>query len=529
MNTRFFTLSLAIGVSALLFGHAHAAPPNQGLVCSPEAELLDGTKWLRAVSLDLRGDLPTMEEYRSVRDETVSVEAMVDNFVEGPGFAERVGRHHRQLLWNNVSNVTVLPAPTSLGRDNYGGGSYSPYFVRNRATAYRGLAIPCLDEPAVINDGVIETTMNADGTRQEGYVWVSPYWAPTTSIKVCAYDAQEREVTGSGFECAAGSDVQCGCGTNLKWCRLGPINQEITSSLTESLDRLIADILASDRPYTDLFTADEMWINGRLAHFFRHQVRKSAPARLSPSPVPTAVLPSESDLAYTDADTWVKVPLESDHAGILTHPAFLLRFQTRRARANQMYNSFLCQPFQPPAEGLPPATDVEQLNPDLQRRAGCKYCHALLEPAAAFWGRWAENGGGFLNPASFPPTRDDCLTCATTNVGCSTECNRYYQTSALSPAEVPFLGMLGAYTFLDEAHVEHVEAGPSMLALRHVADNRLPECIAEKSAEWLFGRVIAPTDRSMVQELAVDFVASGFSYKELVKAIVTSDVYRRVR
>jgi len=529
MHIRLVTFAALMSAVVGLTSTAAASLPNDAQVCAPQPDLIEGTTWLRAVSLDIRGDLPTMAEYAAVRSGETTVPDMVAEFLESDGFVERVSRQHRKLLWNNVSNVTVLPANTGLSRDNYGGGNYSPYFVRNRATAYRGLAVPCLDEPLVENNGVIQTTTQPDGTEREGYVLVTPYWDPTLTLKVCGFDAQENLATDSGFDCATGSDVDCGCGPDLRWCRLGSINTQITTSMAESMNRLVTDIISSDRPYTDLFTADEMWINGRLAHFFRHQVDKSGPARVDPAPVAATVLPSEEALPYTAAETWVKVPLPSQHAGILTHPAFLLRFQTRRARANQMYNAFLCQPFQPPEEGLPPATDAEQLNPDLQKRAGCKYCHALLEPGAAFWGRWAERGAGFLDPVGFPSTRDDCYTCATTNSGCSNDCRSFYQTTALSAAEVPYLGMLNSYTFLDDSHMEHVEAGPSLLALRNVADNRLPRCVAEKSSEWLLGRTMGVEDEPMLHQLAVDFVASGFSYKQLIGAIVTSDAYRRVR
>ena len=52
--------------------------------------------------------------------------------------------------------------------------------------------------------------------------------------------------------------------------------------------------------------------------------------------------------------------------------------------------------------------DADVTNPDLQQRSGCAYCHALLEPSAAHWGRWTEQGVGYLSAASFPPTREDC-------------------------------------------------------------------------------------------------------------------------
>ena len=52
-------------------------------------------------------------------------------------------------------------------------------------------------------------------------------------------------------------------------------------------------------------------------------------------------------------DNWVLIQLDEEHAGVLTRPAYLIRFQTNRGRADRFYTNFLCQPFEPPEEGLP--------------------------------------------------------------------------------------------------------------------------------------------------------------------------------
>ena len=56
------------------------------------------------------------------------------------------------------------------------------------------------------------------------------------------------------------------------------------------------------------------------------------------------------------------------------------------------------------------------------------------------WGRWTEQGIGFLDEDRFPATREDCLRCALTNQGCSAECRNFYLTNQLSPEEQPYLG-----------------------------------------------------------------------------------------
>jgi hypothetical protein len=53
--------------------------------------------------------------------------------------------------------------------------------------------------------------------------------------------------------------------------------------------------------------------------------------------------------------------------------------------------------------------------------------------------------------------------------------------------------------------------------------------VARRTAEWLLGRSPDPWEDAWVQELADGFVASDLRYRQLVKAIVLSDNYRRAR
>jgi hypothetical protein len=344
---------------------------------------------------------------------------------------------------------------------------------------------------------------------------------------VCAFDAESAAFSPSGTDCAsraATADAGCGCGPNLARCSLGNSHRVVNRAMGEALERFIAAQIAEDRPYTELFSSRRAFVNGPLAFFYKHQTGATR-LTFDPNPVDVDVLP---DLAFTDENTWVPIDLPAQHAGILTRDAFLIRFQTNRARANRFFGAFLCSPFQAPAGSLPPADAVAALNPDLQERAGCKYCHALLEPSAAHWGRFTEQGAAWLAPAQFPPQRDDCLRCATTGQGCTAECRSFYLTRSLSEAEDRYLGMLNAYTFRREDHANNVEQGPRLLAFTAVADNRLPVCVARTTSEWLMGRAVGADEAAWVDTLARDFAVQGYSYRALVKRIVTDDRYRRV-
>jgi hypothetical protein len=380
-------------------------------------------------------------------------------------------------------------------------------------------------------DGQIITKKQADGTMREGYTMVSPFWAPSTKIKVCAFDAVDNAVSPiTGHDCsvpAYGGNVHgCGCGPNLRWCRYGTSERQIVEAFATAMDMQVGKLVKDNRPYTDLFSEKTTFVNGPIVFFWKNQSQMARRQPMTPVPLDVDALPN---LGFMDKNKWVEVALPSHHAGILTNPAFLLRFQTNRARANRYYNTFLCQPFQAPDTGIEVDAKSVLSQPDLQKRAGCKYCHALLEPTAAFWGRWVENGAGYLDKEAFPAFSEQCHICALTGKQCSKACKTNYLIKSSSDTEDEYLGMLKAYVFRQDVHKKHVEYGPKLMALATVADHRLPRCMTRTVASALFGRDLLPEERDWADQAAIEFVQQGYSYRSIVKAVVTSDFYRRVR
>ncbi len=523
---RWRRVALALAVVSLA-ASAHAAPPMSSAqqACPVDAPKLDRFTFLRALSLDLRGTIPSVSELQAVASEPDVPASTVDAWLASTAFASQAVRRHRDLLWNNITNVRAPQNQTYLrksGQLYWRGGGNVAFYVR-------GDRVPCLNKPATWDaDGHLVFEEQADGTKREGYVLVSPYWAPNTKIKVCGHDAQATVASPTGKVCGqAGTyyDPYCGCGPQLRWCHYGATSTEMMRAFASSMERSVAEIIKDDRPYTDLFTNKTMWVNGPIVFFYQHQLHQTR-IRMEPAPLDVAKLPK---LAYTDKDKWVKIELGAEHAGLLTHPAFLLRYQTNRARASLFYSTFLCQPFTAPDTGIDVAGVAAVSEPDLQKRSGCKYCHGLLEPVAAFWGRWVESGAGYLNKTDFPEFRADCETCAKTGQLCSTECNRYYMTKALSDSEKAFFGMMNAFVFRRPEHKHHVAHGPRLMALAAVADNRLPRCVARTTAAWLLGRELTQAELPWADELALDFVKGGYRYRSLIRDVVLSDTYRRVR
>lgn len=511
---------VAVTVFLALPGVASADP-----ICTDEADTMDKHRYLRTVSLDLRGTIPTVEEHALLESMDDVPVAWIDEWLESDAFADRAVRLHHELLWLPIIDDETTNRRGSLSR------SGEIYWRPDRARQLRGNEdrVPCADEPAVYgDDGEPVLFQGEDENWREGWEMVVPYWDPTTEVKVCAFDARSREYADNGAYCGSNSgqgNRNCGCGPDLQWCTAPGGENAIEGWLVEDVERRLRDIVLTDRPYTDLFTGTTGYVNGPLVHYWTHMAPGTGNISMSPAPIPEATLP---DLHWTDIDTWVEIELGPQHAGVLTSVPFLLRFNSNRARANRFFERFLCRPFVPPIGGIPTTGD-EIVTLDLQRREGCEYCHAMLEPAAAHWGRWPVGGASYLNPEDFPPVSEDCLSCATTGANCTSECRSYYLTETLATEQEPFLGKLAAYEFRDEAHEAGIEEGPILLVNESVVDGTLPACSSRTAAEWLLGEVAYDADAAWYDGLGETFVGNDFSWRQLVKAVVTSDVYRSVR
>ncbi len=511
--------------STFVAGPLWAQLTNEELICRPDEPRLDKYGYLRALSLDLRGTLPSAAEYAALDSEPDVPESLIDEMLSSNEFVTRAVRRHRALLWNNITNVN----PISVGASLQLKSPERLLWRRTVARTYRGGDVPCADVPATWDSqGNLIFTPAADGTRLEGFVEVQPYWAPTTTVKVCAADAQTLAMSPTGTDCRTTDgfrDPRCGCGPELRHCRYANANW-ITESFATDIEMRIAKVVREDRPYAEIFTGRTAFVNGPIVHYLKYLADFPNGVRVTPLPYDLDRLP---DLRFIDRDTWVEIELPEDHAGVLTSIAYLLRFQTNRARASRFYDSFLCQPLSPPPGGLPPVAPDAIPHPDLQQRDGCKYCHALLEPASAHWGRWTERGAGYLSSNDFPATRADCRTCAMSGQACSRDCRLYYSTIAYSRMEEPYLGALLPYSFLKTEHHRNVELGPKILVAETTVDDRFPSCTARRVLEGYLGRSLTTDEGELLGDMGRHFVTDGFRYQALVKSVVTSPIYRRVR
>ncbi len=510
------------------------AAPASAQVCEG-SELQSSLQYLRRASLDLRGALPTVEELEAVVAAGEVDLAVIESMLEGEDFEHQMRAYHRDLLWTNLDNQRLTAVIWNLVGPGDRGALASPAFwAPQRSDRYRGGRFPCKDEPAAFGrEGEILTTPHPTEGRvvQEGWVEVSPYWAPTTTVRVCAFDAQEAlrvpnlaNPNQPQLECSStgAQDARCGCGPNLSFCqvRVGQLDTrlEIVRSFSEQLLRYGDEVVREGRPYTDFLLGTEMEINGPLSHYLRFQTRTGGGNFLG--------LPTQGyevpEIGFDEGDRWVKIERGERHAGVLTMPGYLVKFQTNRSRANRFYNAFLCQYFEAPPGGLPASDDPCSEEPNLTERCGCKFCHVSVEPAAAYWGRFAEAGLASLNEDVFPKFN---RACSTPQSARNPLCRFFYLTEAGHPDEAPYVGMMLPYVFADAVREENIELGPAALAQEAVESGDFARCTTRKMWRSLMGREPLVEDEPVVEALAEDFIANDYDLRELVLSLVTRPEY----
>lgn len=478
------------------------------------------SRFVRSVSIDLRGTTPTDDEVAAVDADGALSDDILDQWLDSDAFVSQVIEQHRAIVWNELSTNAILRRRRLRTQNGVWYNDIASQVTRgNRFT-------PCSNTPALpVAAG--EGPLCLDGTRNlpcdEGYVEVAPFWEPDTLIRVCAFDAQETLISSTRTDCAAGrpeDDPECGCGPNMQWCVTRPVELEILDSLAEEVEHHIRYALETDSPYDEVLTGQHGFANGPLSHFYRHLVAFDS-TRLGETPD----APDLARLAYTDTTTWVRYARADEHSGILTSPGWLMRHQTNRGRANRFYEGFLCKEFTPLAGGI---GGLEQgtPTPDLTLRAGCRDCHGRLEGMAAYWGRWSAAGMAYKNESSFPAFSQDCRACALYNVGCTSTCRRDYVWAETHPDERPFLGYFQPYAFLTSEAADNPTMGPAEWVDEAVVSGELAQCTTKSVASWLLGAEAENTPEDLAAWTAA-FEKSGMNYKELVRAIIGSEAYRR--
>jgi len=546
------------------------APAGAQEQCRDDGEL-DGARLLRRISLDLRNRMPSVEEMRAAADGID--DATIDAFLDSDGFLEVMRAHHADLLWPNLGTVQavaneqlLVPYPASDGPI-----WYAPLrSIYNRTVgATESLFVPCLDEPAEFDDDgrIVLRPITDDGGNvvayAEGWVEVTPYWDPSATIRVCALDAQpdltgtacpdsetpspyrepfcrgaagfdqftQEPLRGSQVECGGSLNIlspQCGCGPNLRHCvPVSPgvnVFQEITGSLIEQQMRIVDRVLGEDLPYEEILATTSLEWNGPLVHYMRWIAGTSD--QVYAGELENWNLPDKS---WSDTE-WSATEGSLRSAGVLTSPGYLLRFAANRMRAHRYYNAFECRSFVPNGP-LPSPFEPCSQREDLSERCGCDSCHITLEPLAAHWGRFMENGFGELPADDFPAQFGGECQPPIDGVDTLQLCLRAYNLNPPPGTETAeFADMLNAYVFRDAEESAIIESGPGLRVESGVESGLIQSCLAERMWTEFMGR--APTveeQTEVLPQLVQRFESEGRNLKAMVRAIVELPTYGEVQ
>lgn len=523
-----------------------------GEVCHLHREL-SVERQLRRLAIDLRGTVPDMAEYEAVAGKSEVPESVIDAYLATDEFRLQMRRYHERLLWTNPL-VELGDVGFALTANDLGGKPV--YFVtsQTKRKLFRGGdgTHICQDKPQseLGYDASGLPIAEPKGTDMggpwsaEGWVEVHPYWEPdpTKTVRVCAFDAQKTAtyVLSAGdpdageHACDSVSAIlkskTCGCGPEMAYCLLTPVVQpQVLASMREQVLRLVDDHTSGDRPYSQLLTTKKARLNGPLSHYYRYLASRQSLGRTQ-----SFVQPSDGKLPevpFTQGDTWVEYERGGKHAGLLTMPAYLLRFQTNRGRANRYRIAFQGQYFQPPS-----AKDFgcSKEGDDLTERCVCRHCHQGLEPMAAYFGRFVEAGSVSLFDFSVEfPTYTACK--AGVKPALNGWCERFY--SAVPDHDDPDIKTykLKALRWADSAHPEvkpHFEGGPEAMAKVDIESGLFHRVAVRLLFEWLMKREanLDPTspgyEGELLDGLGAEFAAHD-DVKKIVKRLVQLATYRR--
>jgi hypothetical protein len=393
--------------------------------------------------------------------------------------------------------------------------------------------------------------------------------SPTVEVRVCKEEAQEAESglihyfgrgrddkyaekhQGESVSCRSALSLNvttgCGCGPALEWCMPGaddandpkafalpsrvPLGVDMPLDSTpqsvsawyrfwwsQEAVHFLQALFAQDRDFREILTGRFTVVNGPLVQFYRAGEPAGCCGREKSFGMTTESQPlfdakNLPDLLPSDVRTWKQVndrgPLA---AGVITMPAFLTKFASRRARAAALYNTFLCKSFVSESMMLPPSTEA-----NLMIRPGCSTCHATLEPLAAYFSRVEETSWVYLPEWQFPLRSFNCKRNPQGKI--PGYCETFYDP-AFSDERAGLLR--GAYASIDHAAAGAVGAGESFASAPE-----LGRCAAERVSASFLGRPLGDEDQALLSSLTEKFVQSGYRMRALVRALVTSDVYRR--
>ena len=273
--------------------------------------------------------------------------------------------------------------------------------------------------------------------------------------------------------------------------RYREFNSELAAAMIEETRRLFDHLLWNDRNFMELFTAEYTFVSADLARLYG----LSEPA---------------SEFAK------VAYPPDSGRSGVLGHGSFLVLTSkpaetSPTARGLFIRNRFLGHEVPPPPPGvdttLPaitenaPLTNRQRLEVHLNNES-CAGCHRLIDPIGMAFEQYNAIGA-FQKKMQL-------------QFGGRYEESRTQRTMIELELDTSgFIQGMDNSAFTTPRELGRLLAG----------SNACQKCIVKQLFRYAFGREETPGDQPVIEKLLERFRSSGYRFRELIVALVTSDLF----
>ncbi|WP_197446439.1 DUF1592 domain-containing protein [Tautonia plasticadhaerens] len=275
--------------------------------------------------------------------------------------------------------------------------------------------------------------------------------------------------------------------------RFREYNAEVAAAMVEETRLLFNELAWNDRDFREIFTADYTFVSSELARLYDLTTPESEFAKVS-------------------------YPPDSGRSGVLGHGSFLVATSnpaetSPTARGLFVRNHFLGQEVPPPPAGvdtnLPvvteaaPMTNRERLAVHLNSES-CASCHRLIDPI----------GLGFEQYNAIGAYQE---TLSLQFRGGRGDSDR---GRGSSPIELE-IDTSGYIQGIEDSSF----STPKELGLLLAESETCQRSIAKQFFRYAFGRQETANDQAVIDGLYAKFRASGFRFRELIVALVTSELF----